>query len=171
LCTRPASNRMWGVRGGREYPPLTHIQSNALWFLFLLFIYLRFAEAASFDKKELCRSDTGRKKERETSLVRSCIIEFSAREIRADFFRIKWGFSPGGWVSGGGVATSHNCTLARSNIHYLPCLSYLHLSALCQTCACTPLCINNASLHITLCSAPLGSSDSASPLLPVAILC
>jgi hypothetical protein len=50
---------MWGVRGGREYPPLTHIQSNACWFLFLLFIYLRLAEAASFDKKELCRSDTG----------------------------------------------------------------------------------------------------------------
>jgi hypothetical protein len=42
---------MWGVRGGREYPPLTHIQSNACWFLFLLFAYLRFAEAASFDKK------------------------------------------------------------------------------------------------------------------------
>jgi hypothetical protein len=49
---------MWGVRGACEYPPLTHIQSNACWFLFLLFIYLRFAEAASFDKKELCRSDT-----------------------------------------------------------------------------------------------------------------
>jgi hypothetical protein len=46
------------VRGGREHPPLTHIQSNACRFLFLLSIYLRFAEAASFDKKELCRSDT-----------------------------------------------------------------------------------------------------------------
>ncbi len=42
---------MWGVRGRREHPPLTHIQSNACRFLFLLFIYLRFAEAASFDKK------------------------------------------------------------------------------------------------------------------------
>jgi hypothetical protein len=42
---------MWGVRGGREYPPLTHIQSNVCRFLFLLFAYLRFAEAASFDKK------------------------------------------------------------------------------------------------------------------------
>ncbi len=42
----------------REHPPLTHIQSNACRFLFLLFSYLRFAEAASFDKKELCRSDT-----------------------------------------------------------------------------------------------------------------
>ncbi len=40
------------------YTPLTHIQSNACRFLFLLFTYLRFAEAASFDKKELCRSDT-----------------------------------------------------------------------------------------------------------------
>jgi hypothetical protein len=40
-----------GGEGGREYPPLTHIQSNACRFLFLLFIYLRFAEAASFDKK------------------------------------------------------------------------------------------------------------------------
>jgi hypothetical protein len=49
---------MWGVRGGPEHPPLTHIQSNACRFLFLLFIYLRFAEAASFDKKELYRSDT-----------------------------------------------------------------------------------------------------------------
>jgi hypothetical protein len=28
----------------------------------LLFSYLRFAEAASFDKKELCRSDTAVKK-------------------------------------------------------------------------------------------------------------
>jgi hypothetical protein len=46
------------VRGGREYPPLTHIQSNACWFLFLLFAYLLVAEVASFDKKELCRSDT-----------------------------------------------------------------------------------------------------------------
>jgi hypothetical protein len=50
---------MWGVRGGREYPPLTHIQSNARRFLFLLSAYLLVAEAASFDKKELCRSDTG----------------------------------------------------------------------------------------------------------------
>ena len=49
-----------GVRGAREYPPLTHIQSNACWFLFLLFAYLLVAEAASFDKKELCRSDTER---------------------------------------------------------------------------------------------------------------
>jgi hypothetical protein len=49
---------MWGGRGGREHPPLTHIQSNACRFLFLLFTYLRFAEAASFDKKELCRRDT-----------------------------------------------------------------------------------------------------------------
>ncbi len=31
---------------------------NACWFLFLLFAYLLVAEAASFDKKELCRSDT-----------------------------------------------------------------------------------------------------------------
>ncbi len=31
---------------------------NACWFLFLLFVYLLVAEAASFDKKELCRSDT-----------------------------------------------------------------------------------------------------------------
>jgi hypothetical protein len=38
---------------------LTHIQSNACRFLFLLFSYFCFAEAASFDKKELCRSDTG----------------------------------------------------------------------------------------------------------------
>ena len=49
---------MWGVRGGREYPPLTHIQSKARRFLFLLSAYLLVAEAASFDKKELCRSDT-----------------------------------------------------------------------------------------------------------------
>ena len=47
-----------GGRGGREHPPLTHIQSNACRFLFLLFSYLRFAEAASFDKKELRRSCT-----------------------------------------------------------------------------------------------------------------
>ncbi len=65
-----ASYRMWGVREAREYPPLTHIQSNACWFLFLLFIYLRFAEAASFDKKELCRSDT-------TVLTKKNTAEFS----------------------------------------------------------------------------------------------
>ena len=55
---RPASYRMWRVRQGCEYPPLTHIQSNARRFLFLLSAYLLVAEAASFDKKELCRSDT-----------------------------------------------------------------------------------------------------------------
>jgi hypothetical protein len=38
--------------------PLPYIQSNACRFLFLLFSYLRFAEAASFDKKELRRSCT-----------------------------------------------------------------------------------------------------------------
>jgi hypothetical protein len=37
---------------------LPYIQSNACRFLFLLFSYLRFAEAASFDKKELPRSCT-----------------------------------------------------------------------------------------------------------------
>ncbi len=47
-----------GGMGGRKHPPLTHIQSNACRFLFLLFSYLRFAEAASFDKKELRRSCT-----------------------------------------------------------------------------------------------------------------
>jgi hypothetical protein len=47
-----------GGRGGREHPPLPYIQSNACRFLFLLFFYLRFAEAASFDKKELRRSCT-----------------------------------------------------------------------------------------------------------------
>jgi len=47
-----------GGRGRREHPPLHYIQSNACRFLFLLFSYLRFAEAASFDKKELRRSCT-----------------------------------------------------------------------------------------------------------------
>ncbi len=47
-----------GGRGGREHPPLPYIQPNACKFLFLLFSYLRFAEAASFDKKELRRSCT-----------------------------------------------------------------------------------------------------------------
>ena len=42
-----------GGRGWRERPPLTHIQSNARRFLFLLSAYLLVAEAASFDKKEL----------------------------------------------------------------------------------------------------------------------
>ncbi len=41
-----------GGRGGREHPPLPYIQSNACRFLFLLLSYLRFAEAASFDKKK-----------------------------------------------------------------------------------------------------------------------
>ena len=47
-----------GGRGAREHPPLPYIQSNACRFLFLLLSYLRFAEAASFDKKELRRSCT-----------------------------------------------------------------------------------------------------------------
>ncbi len=47
-----------GGRGGREHPPLPYIQPSACRFLFLLFSYLRFAEAASFDKKELRRSYT-----------------------------------------------------------------------------------------------------------------
>ncbi len=47
-----------GGRGGREHPPLPYIRSNACRFLFLLSSYLRFAEAASFDKKELRRSCT-----------------------------------------------------------------------------------------------------------------
>jgi hypothetical protein len=37
---------------------LAAFPQNACWFLFLLFAYLLVAEAASFDKKELCRSDT-----------------------------------------------------------------------------------------------------------------
>jgi hypothetical protein len=49
-----------GGRGGREHPPLPYIQSNACRFLFLLFSYLRFAEAASFDKKEQRRSCTSK---------------------------------------------------------------------------------------------------------------
>ncbi len=47
-----------GGRGRREHPPLPYIQSNTCRFLFLLSSYLRFAEAASFDKKELRRSCT-----------------------------------------------------------------------------------------------------------------
>jgi hypothetical protein len=47
-------------RGGGEggVPTSDPHTINACWFLFLLFAYLLVAEAASFDKKELCRSDT-----------------------------------------------------------------------------------------------------------------
>ena len=52
---------MWeggGGEGGIRVPTSDPHTINARWFLFLLFAYLLVAEAASFDKKELCRSDT-----------------------------------------------------------------------------------------------------------------
>ena len=51
---------MWegGEKGGVRVPASDPHTINACWFLFLLFVYLLVAEAASFDKKELCRSDT-----------------------------------------------------------------------------------------------------------------
>ena len=50
---------MWeGGEGGLRVPTSDPHTINACWFLFLLFAYLLVAEAASFDKKELCRSDT-----------------------------------------------------------------------------------------------------------------
>ncbi len=48
-----------GVRGGLRVPTSDPHTINACWFLFLLLAYLLVAEAASFDKNELCRSDTG----------------------------------------------------------------------------------------------------------------
>ncbi len=47
-----------GGEGGVRVPTSDPHTINACWFLFLLFAYLLVAEAASFDKKELCRSDT-----------------------------------------------------------------------------------------------------------------
>ncbi len=47
-----------GGEGGLRVPTSDPHTINACWFLFLLFAYLLVAEAASFDKKELCRSDT-----------------------------------------------------------------------------------------------------------------
>jgi hypothetical protein len=51
---------MWegGEGGGLRVPTSDPHTINACWFLFLSFAYLLVAEAASFDKKELCRSDT-----------------------------------------------------------------------------------------------------------------
>ena len=50
---------MWeGGEGGLRVPTFDPHTINACWFLFLSFAYLLVAEAASFDKKELCRSDT-----------------------------------------------------------------------------------------------------------------
>ena len=46
----PSSYRVWRGEGRREQPSLFHAD--------LSFSYLRFAEAASFDKKELRRSCT-----------------------------------------------------------------------------------------------------------------
>ncbi len=46
------------MKGGVRVPTSDPHTINACWFLFLLFAYLLVAEAASFDKKELCRSDT-----------------------------------------------------------------------------------------------------------------
>jgi hypothetical protein len=45
-------------KGGSRVPASDLHANNACWFLFLLSAYLVVAEAASFDKKELCRSDT-----------------------------------------------------------------------------------------------------------------
>ena len=54
---------MWeGGEGGLRVPTFDPHTINACWFLFLSFAYLLVAEAASFDKKELCRSDTPTKK-------------------------------------------------------------------------------------------------------------
>ncbi len=47
-----------GGEGGLRVPTSDPHTINACWFLFLLSAYLIVAEAASFDKKELCRSDT-----------------------------------------------------------------------------------------------------------------
>jgi hypothetical protein len=49
-----------GVRRGVRVPASDPHTINACWCLFLSFAYLLVAEAASFDKKELCRSDTRR---------------------------------------------------------------------------------------------------------------
>jgi hypothetical protein len=50
---------MWeGGEGGLRVPTSDPHTINACWSLFLLSTYLVVAEAASFDKKELCRSDT-----------------------------------------------------------------------------------------------------------------
>ena len=55
----PASYHMYeGGEGGLRVPTSDPHATNACWSLFLLFTYLVVAEAASFDKKELCRSDT-----------------------------------------------------------------------------------------------------------------
>ena len=47
-----------GGEGGVRVPTSDPHTINACWSLFLLSVYLLVAEAASFDKKELCRSDT-----------------------------------------------------------------------------------------------------------------
>ena len=48
-----------GVKKGGSRVPTSGLHAiNACWFLFLLSAYLVVAGAASFDKKELCRSDT-----------------------------------------------------------------------------------------------------------------
>ncbi len=47
-----------GGEGGVRVPTSDPHTISACWFLFLLYVYLLVAEAASFDKKELCRSDT-----------------------------------------------------------------------------------------------------------------
>jgi hypothetical protein len=53
-----ACGRGGGGEGRVRVPTSDPHTINACWFLFLLFAYLLVAEAASFDKKELCRSDT-----------------------------------------------------------------------------------------------------------------
>ncbi len=65
-----------GVRGGLRVPTSDPHTINACWFLFLLFAYLLVAEAASFDKKELCRSDTGSKCHRILNFIKKKRIKF-----------------------------------------------------------------------------------------------
>jgi hypothetical protein len=56
---RKAYYSIWeGGEGGLRVPTSDPHTINSCWFLFLLFAYLLVAEAASFDKTELCRSDT-----------------------------------------------------------------------------------------------------------------
>jgi hypothetical protein len=67
---------------------------NACWFLFLLFVYLLVTEAASFDKKELCRSDTITIFNKKVRKLKQCLkVQVVARNVLLHACRTIWNAS------------------------------------------------------------------------------
>ncbi len=81
----PPSYRVWG-EGRARAPTLALHTIKCMQFLFLLFPYLRFAEAASFDKKELRRSYT--------HAVHFDITDIASDELLTCIMHLQYVFGP-----------------------------------------------------------------------------